>query len=521
MWIAVLLGNVLRGIGEATIVPLGVSYIDDFTTPENSAFYIGILHTIAVIGPLFGFTLGSFCAKLYVDIGFLNLESVTISMKDARWVGAWWLGFIIAGGLSLLSALPFWFLPKSVPKEEVDGKGTTTETTEHLNSPEEQSKDHASGQQEPLSDIIKDFLPSMKRLLTNKTYFLYLITNIIMFNAFIILITYLPKYFEQQFGESASKTNFFIGVTNMPAISLGILCSGFIMKKFKLDIYKAVKLGLLTGILGLLATLPLFALSCPNSDIAGVTVSYEGVPVAQPSNLLSTCNSDCHCSTSQWDPVCGENGLTYISPCLAGCKQLQGFGKNTTYQDCRCIASFPSGASNFSSTLGQCPRDKKCSKMFIYYIAFQSLSFFLYSLGSVPMYMLNLRCVEPELKSLAIGIFTMAMRTLAGIPAPIYFGAIIDSVCMIWGVRTCGGRGACRMYQMDNFRYLFQGMILGFRLLGFVIFGFVIFRVKKKFKNDQKEIPAEVQLMVKMDTEGRPCGVNVEHLAEKELDASA
>ena len=41
MWIMVLVGNIIRGIGEATIGPLGVAFIDDFARPENSAFYIG------------------------------------------------------------------------------------------------------------------------------------------------------------------------------------------------------------------------------------------------------------------------------------------------------------------------------------------------------------------------------------------------------------------------------------------------------------------------------------------------
>ena len=57
-----------------------------------------------------------------------------------------------------------------------------------------------------------DFLPSLKRLFTNKIYILYLLSNIVMFNAFVVIITYTPKFFEQQFGMSASKTNFLIGM---------------------------------------------------------------------------------------------------------------------------------------------------------------------------------------------------------------------------------------------------------------------------------------------------------------------
>lgn len=101
-WVIVLLGNIIRGIGEASIGPLGMSFIDDYALPENSAFYIGekmivcvffisnkstcvlhviqsifffsvgCLHTLGVIGPIFGYTLGSLCASLYVDIGLVN-----------------------------------------------------------------------------------------------------------------------------------------------------------------------------------------------------------------------------------------------------------------------------------------------------------------------------------------------------------------------------------------------------------------------------------------------------------------
>lgn len=42
-------------------------------------------------------------------------ESITITPSDARWVGAWWLGYLIAGVITLLAAIPFWFLPRSLP----------------------------------------------------------------------------------------------------------------------------------------------------------------------------------------------------------------------------------------------------------------------------------------------------------------------------------------------------------------------------------------------------------------------
>lgn len=41
MWIYILMGNMLRGIGETPIAPLGISYIDDFAEEGQSSFYMG------------------------------------------------------------------------------------------------------------------------------------------------------------------------------------------------------------------------------------------------------------------------------------------------------------------------------------------------------------------------------------------------------------------------------------------------------------------------------------------------
>lgn len=60
-------------------------------------------------------------AAVHMEALFSRLaESVTITPKDARWVGAWWLGFLVSSCLLLLSSIPFWFLPRSLPKQGGD-----------------------------------------------------------------------------------------------------------------------------------------------------------------------------------------------------------------------------------------------------------------------------------------------------------------------------------------------------------------------------------------------------------------
>uniref|UniRef100_A0A671QV76 Solute carrier organic anion transporter family member n=1 Tax=Sinocyclocheilus anshuiensis TaxID=1608454 RepID=A0A671QV76_9TELE len=249
MWIYVFLGNALRGIGETPVTPLGISYIDDFAKAENSAFYIACLQTIMLLGPMFGFLLGSMCAKLYVDIGFVN--SVTITTQDARWVGAWWLGFFVSSAILVLAGVPFWFLPRSLP---IQGE----EWNENFNV------------DQGVTPICKTcrFLPSLKRLLCTPAYFLLLCGIVLKFNSFIGLLTFKAKYMEQQFGQSASRANFLTGVLILPVVAVGIFLGGLLMKIYKLSVVAGAQLSFITSLTAYLL--------CDNVPVAGLTVSYNG-----------------------------------------------------------------------------------------------------------------------------------------------------------------------------------------------------------------------------------------------------
>ena len=54
---------------------------------------------------------------------------MTITSKDARWVGAWWLGFLVSSALLLISSIPFWFLPRSLPKPDGEEGKTPARVT--------------------------------------------------------------------------------------------------------------------------------------------------------------------------------------------------------------------------------------------------------------------------------------------------------------------------------------------------------------------------------------------------------
>uniref|UniRef100_A0A673ZFM7 Solute carrier organic anion transporter family member n=1 Tax=Salmo trutta TaxID=8032 RepID=A0A673ZFM7_SALTR len=459
MWIYVFLGNMLRGIGETPVMPLGVSYLDDYARKENTAIYLACLQTVGILGPVFGFMFGSFCAKIYVDIGSVDLESISINHKDSRWVGAWWLGFLVSGFLMLLAGIPFWFLPNTLAKQcKSPSVGKSNGSTlpkvvfllTHL---------HQSNTFKSMIPELLDFAPSLKRLFSNKVYLLIILTSVVAFNGFIGMITFKPKFMEQVYGQSPSKAIFLIGSMNLPAVAVGVIVGGLVMKRFKLSVLGAARLSIISSFLSFCFLLIQYFLQCDNSEVAGLTMTYQGATEVsyQQESLLSQCNMGCSCSLKHWDPVCARNGITYASPCLAGCQTSTGIGKEMEFHNCTCMQELKVGLmappTNMSAILGQCPRKSDCDRMFKFYMAVSVLGAFVSACGGTSGYIVLLRSIHPDLKSLALGMHTLIGRTLGGIPPPIYFGALIDRTCLKWGLKRCGGQGACRLYDSLAFRY--------------------------------------------------------------------
>ncbi|XP_054884378.1 solute carrier organic anion transporter family member 1C1-like isoform X2 [Poeciliopsis prolifica] len=443
MWIYVLLGNVLRGIGETPVQPLGISYIDDFATEENAALYIGCVQTISVVGPVFGYLLGSLCAKIYVDIGF-------VKMAGSR-----------------------------VRKMGTQEEASFIKETPHSKY-KYQAEEHSS-----FVEMAKDFIPTLRTLLGHPVYVIYLCVVVIQLNSLIGMVTYKPKYIEQHFRQSASKANFLMGVINIPAVALGMFSGGLLMKRLKLNVMGAAKFAFYTSLIGYVLSMLFFTMSCENAKVAGVTVSYSNADSVSydKHSLFMPCNSDCFCSSSEWDPVCGQNGISYVSPCLAGCNTSTGSGKNTIFSNCSCVGV----TGNFTAGTGQCLNKEDCDRMFPYFLALSVITSFIISLGGTPGYMFLIRCIKPQLKSLALGFHALATRTLAGIPAPIYFGAIIDTTCLKWGQKRCGGIGACRIYNTSAYRIAYLGLTLSLRTISFVICipGFIL--LSRQLKEEEKK----------------------------------
>ncbi|CAO2607087.1 Solute carrier organic anion transporter family member 1C1 [Lemmus lemmus] len=385
--------------------------------------------------------------------------------------------------LSLLAAVPFWCLPKTLPRSQSrEDSGSSSEKSKFIID-DSVNYQMAPGEEMKIMEMARNFLPSLKTLIKNPVYILYLCASTVQFNSLFGMVTYKPKYIEQQYGQSSSKTNFVIGLINIPAVALGIFSGGIVMKKFRLGVLDATKLYLGSSVFGYLLFLSLFALGCENPGVAGLTVSYQGTkPVSYHERaLFSDCNSRCKCSESKWEPMCGDNGITYVSACLAGCQSSSQSGKNIIFSNCTCVGLAAPKSGNWSGMMGRCQKDNECPQMFLYFLVISVITSYTLSLGGIPGYILLLRCIQPHLKSFALGIYTLAVRVLAGIPAPVYFGVLIDTSCLKWGFKKCGSQGSCRLYDSHAFRHIYLGLTTLLGTVSIFLSMAVLFILKKKY----------------------------------------
>ncbi|KAI4829344.1 hypothetical protein KUCAC02_023390 [Chaenocephalus aceratus] len=421
LWLLMAGAQLLFGVGSVPIQPFGISYIDDFAGPGNSPLYIAILFAVSVFGPAIGYLMGSVMLRIYVDVdktGF-GVEQ-ELRQTDPRWVGAWWLGLLIAAGFLFLTSIPYFFFPRRMPSED-QGMRSETDLNDDFKKPDVS-----------LLDFLKMFPRMFVHLLLSPLFLMLVLAQCCFSSVIAGLATFLNKFLERQYGASLAYSSLLVGAVNLPAVAVGMLMGGVIMKKAGLSLKTIPRFSVAMLTTSTLLFVPLFFMGCP-------TQMFQ----------------------SAFNPVCGSDGVEYISPCHAGCTNFTKDPNNThrvqLYTSCRCI----SGGQ--SARPAPCPNN--CPHLLLPVILVISLASLVACLTHNPMYMMVLRCVSSEEKSFAIGIQFLLMRVLAWLPAPALFGTAIDTSC-IWWKRVCGRKFSCGYYDNTILRNRYLGLQVGYKVMG-------------------------------------------------------
>ncbi|XP_067666969.1 solute carrier organic anion transporter family member 2B1-like [Haliotis asinina] len=419
---------VLQGIGKSPRTSLSTTYIDDNNPIKTkTGLYIGISVTMTLFGPAMAVGLGGLFRTIPVD-----LQDTLLTPRHPKWIGAWWIGFLLFGCLGVVVGIPLMYFPKRiVPTKETQ----------------------SSKEDVPVKEKIKELPRSMFRVLKSPIYSLSLTG--VLFMLFLVGggQSFKPKYIEKQFMVPASKTNIILGVQTLLSATVGTFTGGLLTSRLKLTRAGCLKFTLFTLVLSLLCNVVMFFLGCDTPKIHGFH-DKEGIISFDDGIRV------CSCDSTSFFPVCGDDGMTYFSPCFAGCTNQS----LSMYGGCTKVTS---GQTTAGMCVSDCP-------YFYHYIAVDMIQKLIGTMSILPIYMILIRSVEDRDKATAFGLFSFLSSLLGFLPAPIVFGYIIDSTCIIWE-SSCGVRGSCGQYELESLRVRLNATECGIRVAGLILFGVAFF----------------------------------------------
>ncbi|KAG8520519.1 Solute carrier organic anion transporter family member 5A1, partial [Galemys pyrenaicus] len=139
---------------------------------------------------------------------------------------------------------------------------------------------------------------------------------------------------------------------------------------------------------------------------------------------------------------------------------------------------------------GKCKRT--CNTL-IPFLIFLFIVTFITACAQPSAIIVTLRSVDEEERPFALGMQFVLLRTLAYIPTPIYFGAVIDTTCMLWQ-QECGVQGSCWEYNVTSFRFVYFGLAAGLKFVGFIFIFLAWYSIKYKEDEQQRQRRRELPL---------------------------
>ncbi|KAF4072088.1 hypothetical protein AMELA_G00270360 [Ameiurus melas] len=474
MYLLLIGAQVLLGIGATPVQPLGVSYIDDHVQKKDSSLYIGILFSTLVFGPACGFILGSVCTKFYVDAVFVDTTKLDITPDDPRWIGAWWGGFLLCGALLFFSAIFMFGFPSSLSERYGNSRTQSDQPMLPVSQSYEHSKPsngvhHNHQPDSSCCDQLRVIPKVTKHLLSNPVFTCIVLAACMEIAVVAGFAAFLGKYLEQQFNLTTTSANQLLGMTAIPCACLGIFMGGLLVKKLNLCALGAVRMAMLVNLISTACYVSFLFLGCDTGPVAGVTVAYGNETLQPGQTPDAPCISDCNCYTSSVSPVCGSNGVTYLSSCFAGCTRSISTGvlprpaQNLT--GCACISG-----DGIPSTVvpGKCP-SPGCQEAFLIFLCVICACSMIGAMAQTPSVIILIRTVSPELKSYALGVLFLLLRLLGFIPPPLIFGVGIDSTCLFWS-SECDTKGACVLYDNVAYRHLYVSLAIVLKIIAFLLY---------------------------------------------------
>ncbi|XP_003375368.1 solute carrier organic anion transporter family member 5A1 [Trichinella spiralis] len=385
--------QLLAGISAAPFNTIAYIYIDDNVSNRDSPFYLGLLTGMYAFGPAFGFLLSAGCTNIYVDLQ----DPVDINRNSPFWIGAWWLGFVVCGILYIIFGIPLFFFPYRLSTQRrlmdrIDGLDASTPLSD--NSAEITKPATLTTSCKQVVETAKALPQALYRLIKNPVYTSMALGWI--FGSYLIggYGTYLPKFIETQFSQTASMADIYSGLISIGSVAFSTALGGYLLSRFNIQPRFATLLLIITWAIIFFTYLLGIAFGCDQ-------VTFKGMEQGNGRwNFTTECSQNCHCSLDhQFKPVC-DGQWTYYSPCYAGCRFQ---AENKTWMNCQCAAH------GEMTEDGVCPSD--CTAMSLY-ITTMFVGLFIGNLFFMTTMTVVLRSVELQERSLALSFASFLTNVL-------------------------------------------------------------------------------------------------------------
>ena len=514
------ISNFFRGFGTSIYFTYGTPYLDDNVSKAKMPTFFAFIFAARILGAPIGFYLSSLALKFYED-PFSVPRGLTET--DPRWIGAWWIGFLVSGSLMLLLAIPLSLFPrefrktsKQRAKEEVahaealqlvgrqqaevsaNNDSSRNNTTNNSNSNSVQTpvatidsiknnmtvqaydadadaEDDAKQKAKQQDLSLKELPGEIYQIITNPIIVCQMMGNLFRGIGIIGYFVFQTKYLESQFRQSASKASLISGTTGFLAKIFGVLFGGLLITLFR------PKARTLTTYIFIVELTSVFTLLY-GASVIGPQYLYPNTQLTESGqlNLQGTCNTACHCDNVRYQPVCDHNEMkAYFSPCHAGCRRSYALADNSSsvYTECQCADS---------PTLEKCPPDSDRLLKYAYIVALGGMISGSSRSGNMVTFF---RSINPDQKSLAVAVGSFWHSLFVSIPYPIIYGKIFDYSCLVWS-RECGKRGNCWLYDTEKLRKIYHGVSIALIAMGSVFDLIMIFlspRLGNLYDDDGKK----------------------------------
>ncbi|EDQ90830.1 uncharacterized protein MONBRDRAFT_460, partial [Monosiga brevicollis MX1] len=289
-----LLSMAVLGTAASPIYSLGLTFLDDNVKPEANSTYLGIFFGLNAAGPALGYILGGVFLNIYVSPGHETGQD--IDPDSTGWVGAWWIGFLISASICAAVTTFWFFVPRQLPN---------TQWIRDLR------RRHAV-------NIQRSFWSKMNALNRNPTFAGVALGNVCDVAIVSGIGNFLPAYVETQFHLTASTASFLSGACIVTGATLGMFLGGLLPRWRRWSAKKTTRAMFISSLIMLPLT-PMLFVRCDQIRLAGLSTPAASWTPANAS-IYQGCLPACACDSKAYHPVCDAmTGITYFSPCAAGC----------------------------------------------------------------------------------------------------------------------------------------------------------------------------------------------------------